>query len=116
MSSFLLEPLTSLLSLGLFMTYGSQMEPVPHYITADVDVSLKEFCGQGHKLVSRFYFEFISGLPMGHCSDCYVYFRFKKQFPVYLTPRYMGRCECPVLDCAVQVEEEVFGWTDFLRL
>ena len=70
-------------------------------------MSLIDYAGQGRRLISRFFFEFLSGLPAGHCSDCYVYFRFKRQFPVYLTPRCMGKSTTPVLDTTVQVEEEI---------
>jgi hypothetical protein len=79
------------------------VEPVPPYLTVDKEVSLRQW--REHRLVSRFHFEFLSGLPAGHCADCFVYFRFMKQFPAYLTPRCVGRNERPVIEHTVQVEE-----------
>ena len=61
------------------------VEPVPTYITADADVDLQSCLGR--RLVVRLFFEHLTGLPAGHCADSYVYFKFMRQFPVFLTPR-----------------------------
>jgi len=84
-------------------SWVDEVEPVPSYITADVDVDLQRFLGR--RLVVRVFFEHLTGLPAGHCADSYVYFKFMKQFPAFLTPRFVGCCERPQMDVAVQLEE-----------
>ena len=79
------------------------VEPIPPYITVDLEVNVKD--NMNKKLITRVYFEYLSKLPVSHCAESYIYFKFMRQFPVYLTPRCLGSSTHPIIDHTIQIEE-----------